>query len=858
MLGLVATLDDSQPLASTYVDIGRRGQNESRGGTMTEDTISVAAIRAECVVLRPSSPLESGLNLGSYKRSDSFGMATKIHPNDSLSPFGGNTAFGELSKDRSAEPNPYATSGGRTSVGFGMHGEMVGDTLDTSDEIEGTSGRYSIWSSPVGQSDFKTMFVSAQNANKRHSLYDPTGGQDSRPSNFITHILIWVGAIAVLLFAVNCTVLLALKKRRRTRTSHEAQADANQHQYSGFQDGKTKRTDVGRVDLFNVEDNECTVKVNGSAELSNMTAGSPVITCSQFGYLPSYSDVHSSHRMMMMDSSSAQQVDTMTGGLSCSSMGSTHSGAVGSLKQSMVMDPVVNPYLMMSEGSSMGASQSNKNSHSVNTPSFHCVPFGPVGYRPGGISNSPSSWNSPASMTPAVYQKTLPNTSPMQTANATSPSPGHIWPASLSPTNSGPCNPGYTSGLGSVGTCEGCSDEGVASGFEMISLSQEVVNITGNNGLNAAYPQLTRGPSGVVGRVATGGTNSTTSGGSANGTRTGLAHRVQMSTFKRSPTSGLGAGSLSGGSSSADASEFRVHRTPESGGLNEVEIGSQLASRGSIPSDVMYLHHLPSNRFQASPKVPPPIRSNLMTESFSGDKSTTEFGMPTSYPEKNSPEFSDAILHESGVRHHPSLRKNHSTMTKENPSSHKAHILPSPPGSDIRRDLSSSEDLEDTPVPMPPALLLNSHSCFGALNNHNRPFVSTNRQVLRPSSPLESGLNLGSYKRSDSFGMATKIHPNDSLSPFGGNTAFGELSKDRSAEPNPYATSGGRTSVGFGMHGEMVGDTLDTSDEVSSGSKSSSARHGDNKYSKLSGQPRSNTKDPSEITYLHSIPPPEL
>ncbi|THD19877.1 hypothetical protein D915_009468 [Fasciola hepatica] len=1019
MLGLVATLDDSQPLASTYVDIGRRGQNESRGGTMTEDTISVAAIRAECVnqnlilsgQLDPASPT-TGVFDSSFRGSGSlsFQGVTDLRSatdyslptphrlsidlnvagsgGDSLvtaaassavrspealrsifsqkwtnptKPIGSSSssatcpvqllAVSLVMSDNSVLPahqvppnylrissldsdlvwdpaiptqpaigyakNSVETSsasvyvrvnslvvwtsysqskqetGFHRSVPLGAMDDVVlavqsghvlrdpGPAQDPSkwfhrahetpidrreavalnnhNTIEGTSGRYSIWSSPVGQSDFKTMFVSAQNANKRHSLYDSTGGQDSRPSNFITHILIWVGAIAVLLFAVNCTVLLALKKRRRTRTSHEAQADANQHQYSGLQDGKTKRTGVGRVDLYNVEDNECTVKANGSAELSNMTAGSPVIPCSQFGYLPSYSDVHSSHRMMMMDSSSAQQVDTMTGGLSCSSMGSTHSGPVGSLKQSMVMDPVVNPYLMMSEGSSMGASQSNKNSHSVNAPSFHCVPFGPVGYRPGGISNSPSSWNSPASMTPAVYQKTLPNTSPMQTASAASPSPGHIWPASLSPTNSGPCNPGYTSGLGSVGTCEGCSDEGVASGFEMISLSQEVVNITGNNGLHAAYPQLTRGPSGVVGRVATGGTNSTTSGGSANGTRTGLAHRVQMSTFKRSPTSGLGAGSLSGGSSSADASEFRVHRTPESGGLNEVEMGPQLASRGSIPSDVMYLHHLPSNRFQASPTVPPPIRSNLMTESFSGDKSTTEFGMPTSYPEKNLPEFSDAILHESGVRHHPSLRKNHSTMTKENPSSHKAHILSSPPGSDMGRDLSSSEDLEDTPVPMPPALLLNSHSCFGALNNHNRPFVSTNRQkVLRPSSPLESGLNLGSYKRSDSFGMATKIHPNDSLSPFGGNTAFGEFSKDRSAEPNPYPTSGGQTSVGFGMHGEMVGDTLDTSDEVSSGSKSSSARHGDNKYSKLSGQPRSNTKDPSEITYLHSIPPPEL
>ncbi|VDP88014.1 unnamed protein product [Echinostoma caproni] len=54
MLGLVATLDDSQPLASTYVDIGGRGQNENRGssedGVIMEETVSVVAIRAECVV----------------------------------------------------------------------------------------------------------------------------------------------------------------------------------------------------------------------------------------------------------------------------------------------------------------------------------------------------------------------------------------------------------------------------------------------------------------------------------------------------------------------------------------------------------------------------------------------------------------------------------------------------------------------------------------------------------------------------------------------------------------------------------------------------------------------------------------
>lgn len=727
-------------------------------------------------------------------------------------------------------------------------------------QIDGATGRYSIWSSPVGQSDFRTMFVSAQNANKRHSVYDPTSGQDTHPPSFITHILIWVGAIAVLLFAVNCTVLVALKKRRQTRNSRESQASTSQHHYSGLQDGKSKRTGVGRIDLYNVEDNQSTVKTNGNGEMVNMAAGSPMIPCSQLGYLPSYSDVHSGHRMMM-DSSSPQQVETMTAGLSCSSMGSTHSGPVGSLKQSMVMDSVVNPYLMMSEGSSMGASQSNKNSHSANPPTFHGMPFAAVGYRPGGISNSPPSWNSPASMTPAVYQKPLPNISPMQTTNAASPSPGHMWPASLSPTNSGPCNPGYTSGLGSVGTCEGYSDEGVASGFEMISLSQEVVNITGNNGLHNAYPQLNRGFGGAVGRTATGGTNSTASGGSASVTRAGLAHRVQMTTFKRSPTSGLGAGSLSGGSSSADASEFRVHRSPESGGANELEIGTQPTSRGPSSTDVMYLHHLPPHQLRGSPKVPPPMRSSLMTESFSGGKCTTEFGLPTNYSEKNSEESTDIMLRESGLRHHTSFNNNRSIAIRENPSSHEAHMLPLPSGLDLRKDSPPPEDLEDAPVPMPPALLLNNHSCFGVLTDHSRTVVSSNLDnAFKPSPPPESGLNLGSYKRSDSFGMATKVHPTDSFSPFTGNKLLTGFGRESSAEPNnPYPSDvGGQTATGFVTHGEMVGDTLDTSDEVSSGSKSSSARHGDNKYSKLSLQSKSSPRDPAEATYLHSIPPPEL
>ncbi|VDP76776.1 unnamed protein product [Echinostoma caproni] len=698
------------------------------------------------------------------------------------------------------------------------------EAVPTSNTVDGATGRYSIWSSPVGQSDYRTMFVSGHNANKRTSVYDQINGQENRPTNFITHILIWVGVIAVLLFAVNCTVLLALKKRRQTRASRDTQPAGNQRHYS-----KANKTSVGHIDLYNVEGNECTVKTNGSGEVGNLTAGSPLIPCSQFGYLPSYSDVHSGH--LMMGSSSPQQVETMTAGLSCSSMGSTHSGPVGSLKQSMVMDSAVNPYLMLSEGSSIGgAGHSSKNSHPANIPQFS-VSYAPIGYRAGAISSSPPSWNSPASMTPAVYPKPLPNMTVMQSANANSQSPVHMWPASLSPTNSGPCNPGYTSGLGSVGTCEGYSDEGVASGFEMISLSQEVVNITGNNGL----PQLHRTTTGPMGRMATGGTSSTTSGGSANGVRAGPTHRAQMSTFKPSPTSGLGAGSLSGGSSSADASEFRAHRTPESGGLNEIEMDTQLPSRGPSSADNMYVPQLSTSQFRASPKVPPPpLRPSLMTESFSGAKSAG-FGMSANYAEKNSSDSPNTALRESGLRHHSSLRNDHSVMIREGLGSHDAHALSAlPPDPELLRDSSLLDELEEAPVPMPPALLLNNHGCFEALSESNRTGVSNNLpnpNALKLSSTPETGLNFGSYKRSDSFGMATKAH----------------------------ATGSCRPSAGFGTHGEMVGDTLDTSDEVSSGSKSSSAVQGETKFAKLSEHSRTTTsRDSGELTYLHSIPPPEL
>ncbi|KAF6774136.1 hypothetical protein AHF37_05838 [Paragonimus kellicotti] len=397
--------------------------------------------------------------------------------------------------------------------------------------------------------DRASVFIASQNSHSEASDRNQTEDQSGRSATLVTHILVGIGCLAVVLFTINGIVLLTIRKRRRHR-----------HRTTQLCRVSMKKGKIGHVDAYNVLGNDGTTKQNGGLDFY-----SPGVSSDSFKpqyRAPPYSESHPSQALLHNSSTCPPDITQMAAGLSCSSMGSGASGPVNSLKQSMLMEAATNPYLLASDTSLPGVFHSPQNSQLSNMPPYTVSQMLPTNSQTRPQPNA-SSWNSPSSMTHNRQFQCLNPT----LANQSNMSIG--WPSRLSPTTSGPCNAGYNSGLGSVGTTEGCSDEGVASGFEVISLSQEIghsnVNTTGLLHPSSFGPQNpSRQPFCGISQNATGGTNSTASGGSATGL-VGPINRTLISAFKRSQTSGIGAGSLSGESSAGEFSDVRhISRRPGS------------------------------------------------------------------------------------------------------------------------------------------------------------------------------------------------------------------------------------------------------------------------------------------------------
>ncbi|CAL8102024.1 unnamed protein product [Calicophoron daubneyi] len=729
-------------------------------------------------------------------------------------------------------------------------------------------GNGRIWNSwdPLYTSSGRTAMVYSPRGH--FTAISADGGQEDKTMQspmLITYVLIGVGCLVVLLIAINCIVLLTLRsKRRRQLRVDVGQSDG---QNECFDDGK-KQGNVGLLSAYNNQSNNEMTKPCG---LFPKGCTSPLPDpCGQASYLPPYSDTHSGQ--MLLGGSPPPQGGPipMAAGLSCSSMGSGNSIPIGSLKQSMAMEAAMNPYMITSEPSSGDIVRSSHTSQSPTYPPYSA----PCSY-PLGASASCQGWPSPSKPNGAAYSRLLScNNSVAMSNNRTHPSLP-AWPSRFSPAISTAYNPGCGSCLGSGSTAEGCSDEGVASGFELISLSQELAC---GNVLPLNPPQQLDQTMLETRNV---GTSSTGSAASANGIY-GSQARNLVAAFKRSPTSGIGAGSLSGESSIGDASEYRLGKRPSSVNTTEGDANYQ-------PDQLITPGHLLTSK-NITAKASPLNQSLFSKGDFMGRVGSCANPGPMSESMNNFRPPSESTRHElQGYPYNSqcNLQNNPLVQNQRQPETFRSAAIGrlkseatvienksirenNPLSSNIaengkfgdKEETGLLEGPEGSPVALPPMMVLNSRACSGSLSPQNRApdsskLPSYNDLTHHPSfSSSDTRSNIMGYKRSDSFSLATK-QTLTNVAP-----EFQTACVDGIDVPVQMQTNGTLNMVG--AVDEMVGDAVDYSDEMSSGSKSSGMIRNNEKVNCSGTILDPETASPlgknisAEHSYLYKIPPPEL
>ncbi|CAH8567560.1 unnamed protein product [Dicrocoelium dendriticum] len=651
---------------------------------------------------------------------------------------------------------------------------------------------------------------------------------NSQSTTAVTYILIGVGFLVLLLFVTNGLVLWVVRNKRRQRAGSSRD----------FRRSAIKELPMGIGAYTGQSVDE---KSSGDNHYCNTgtTAGTPRTPLVQ-----SHAEEHQSHRYFCSSSPRPPDVVPMAAGLSCGSvgsgasghMGSASSGPTGSLKQSILMGTTANPYTITSEPSLAGAFHSQLTPLSSNLA--YVIP----------------SWNSAARL---CHSRRMTNTN----TNSSNQSPTSVgWLPSVSQLIPIAPNPGCTSGVGSVCTAEGCSDEGAASGPEVMGLSEELLHLNGQHGIPVnrcvSGPFHLHIPIGNGQQSATEGTNSTASGFS------GQLNRTFLPTFRHTTANGTGVGSLSGESSAGELNDC-LQVNPQS--------SMELVERDHLPGgtprspDRCFTHQqtYPLGQYSANFKgqftpmrdasrrhASPVLHNTQMSESFTISacgRHPSSLSQRPVFPrndvfQRNPPSPTRPVSNESGsidpVR----------SFGVDNGLDQRCASIPIGYDRIEANGESALDDLDSSPVPMPPVLLLNSCAGLRSLSPPTSPFKSHDQSA---ASVPESRALGGSYKRSDSFGMATK----PSLSQLAG---FSPLNRDIADSLFCSPTCDGHTAV----PDTMVGDTLDLSDEISSESKASSAFRKSQKFVTVAKSfpcsPNVHSMETDDPTYLYKIPPPEL
>ncbi|KAK4472457.1 hypothetical protein MN116_003708 [Schistosoma mekongi] len=708
---------------------------------------------------------------------------------------------------------------------------------------------------------FSTLLTTSNSGSPSKST--DSSNQYAEAVPLITYILVIVGCLAVFLLVAISAIIIILRKK------HIAQPKSdNKSHFSllpGYQGHLNKKVDKFDSDRTNDIGDGI---LNGRLTLSHMTS-STGDQSKQLNMTSTFYNINSGEPLISgckVDGSSPRCLESRTqlvSGRSCSSMGSVNSGTFinTNVKHSMVVDTTTNPYFICSESSSSGRVQHvSQNSCSTNLSPVNTPPA-VVNYQM--ISNnsvSHENWNTPPTNL-SIHSDHL---SKIPYYNGRNMDQCAMW-ATTHHADGQPYNGEYTSGLGSIGTAEGCSDEGVASGIEVNSLSQEFNNNT-SGGINYFLgsmrckldpnyqQQQGHTPNdchsvndSFNGMVNHNGNNVTRN--QSTDVLTKYKNNLLTGTAIYGSGVCIGGGSLSGASSGADNSEYRQNR-------------GQPGLRCHVSRD----HNSMSNNILYSPTNE--INSNLNSLSRSMDKQKA-IELTFNYTSNSSPK--NSLMNESFQKLNPHVEQSEninekfrkSTMACENNVLINKACITSEDSSHNQLSATfclNNHNLHPTNYPnseeydgfffhVPPMVLLNNRVNSGSVTRSflNSPLMPNRPNECREVSSYNSKQASLGYKRSDSFGMATHHTPAASGDPHRNND-FLQKSTFNSDKQDLFNQD---SITMVGAIDEMIGDSSDITDEGIIPYKSS------DKSAETTGNTNNCTKT-SGISYLYKIPPPEV
>uniref|UniRef100_A0A3Q0KLH9 DUF5735 domain-containing protein n=1 Tax=Schistosoma mansoni TaxID=6183 RepID=A0A3Q0KLH9_SCHMA len=707
---------------------------------------------------------------------------------------------------------------------------------------------------------FSTSF-SLSNTDKSND----SKNQYTQTVSLVTYILVIIGCSAIFLLIISCSIVIILRKRHSRQLKTENKINFNLlPSYQGHLDEKLGKFDSdepndigdrflnGRLPVSHMisSSGDQSTQMNITSTFCNINCGEPLISggCA-VGSSP-----------LCLESRTH-----IVSGRSCSSMGSVNSGTFinNNIKRSMIIDTTANPYFICSESSSSGRVQHvSQRSCSTN--------LSPVNTPPAMINyqlaydnpTSQENWNTPPanlSIHSNPHSKAL-------YYDGGNMDQCVMWSTSHH-VDGQPCNGDYTSRLGSVGTAEGCSDEGVASGIEVNSMSQEVNN-NNTNGisyfpgsmkykLDHIYQQQRQTPNGFrsandsfTGVISNNG-NSTTRNQSRDAPKK-YKNNLLSGTILDSSGICVGGGSLSGTSSGGDTSDYRQDRG-HPGSL--CQINGDMNSR---PSQIM-----------CSPTKEIDTNLNSVSCSMNAQKvADLTWDCKTNSSPKNRhmfESFQKVGLHvEQSENVGENLRKG--VMARENNGLVNMRCTTTEDDSHSKLDANfclnthelhstnnpTGEDCDGFPLHVPSMMLLNGrvHSGSVTRSSLNSPIMpNRSYEYVEPNSYNSKQPSHG-YKRSDSFGMATHGIPVAAVECYKNNDLTQKLVFDTddfeiSCEKQNLFNRDSLTMVG--TVDEMIGEISDITDEGVILQKLT------NKQAEIT----CNT-DNNGITYLYKIPAPEV
>ncbi|KAH9594622.1 hypothetical protein MS3_00007287 [Schistosoma haematobium] len=681
----------------------------------------------------------------------------------------------------------------------------------------------------------------------------------------VTYILVIISCSAILLLIISCSIVIILRKRhsRQQKTENKIQFKLLPS-YQGHLDEKLGKFDSdepndiddrilsGRLPASHMisSTGDRSKQLNITSTICNINSGEPLISG---GCAVGSSPLCPESRTHMVS------------GRSCSSMGSGNSGTFinNNIKRSMIIDTTANPYLICSESSSSGRVQ-HVSQHSCST-NLSLVNTPPAMMNYQLVYDNPTSqenWNTPPA-NPSIHSN---HHSKALYYDGGNMDQCVMW-STTHHVDGQPCNGDYTSGLGSLGTAEGCSDEGVPSGIEVNSMSQELNN--NNTSGISCYPGSMKYK---LDHICQQQRQTPNSFRSVNDSFTGVINNSGNSTtryhsrdaskkYKNNLLNGtildssgvcVGGGSLSGASSGGDTSEYRQDR----GHLGSLcQMNRDMNSRSS---HIMY-----------SPTKEIDTKLNTVSCSMNAQKvvdltcDCTSNSSPKNLHMFES--FPKVSLHvEQSENIGEKLRKG--VMVCENNVLINMRCIPAQDDPRSKLDAnfcSNTHDLHSThnstgeecdgfSLHVPPMMLLNSQVNSGSVTRSsiNSP-IMPNRSYdwVEPNSYNPKQPSHG-YKRSDSFGMAThripvaavECYKNSDLTP---KLDFDSDDCEFSCEKQNLFKRDSLTLVG--AVDEMIGDISDITDEGVILQKSA------NKQAEITCN-----ADNSGMTYLYKIPAPEV